>query len=215
MRIDVHNIQRQSLIEIEVDPKRPPVVVKVPQSVGMREAAPGPEIDLRWEQALDDRGYLRRCPVCECRELFVRRDFPQAVGMILVAVAIIASLVLFGLGYVRASWVVLGLMVAVDAGILHLLTGHCLVCYRCRSEFRDLPISEDQHGWDLATGESIAPSMISPRTIHPMGREKTNDDHASQAIETGQALDLWRRRPWFGGGGSSHGRGMDGCGGAG
>ncbi len=42
--------------------------------------------------------------------------------MILVAAAIIASLVLFGLGYVRASWVVLGLMVAVDAGILHLLT---------------------------------------------------------------------------------------------
>ena len=46
----------------------------------------------------------------------------------------------------------LALVVLIDA-IIYFFAGRCLVCYRCRTEFRDTPIRADQPGWELATGE--------------------------------------------------------------
>ncbi|MEX0777250.1 MAG: hypothetical protein WD042_16220 [Phycisphaeraceae bacterium] len=145
MRIDLRNLQRKRLFQVTVDTATPPPIVKAPEGHGQ-------DVYLEWSSAFDDHGHLRRCPVCGCRELFVRKDFPQVTGFILVVLAALLSMVLFGIRQVFAAVVVLMVLVLVDA-VIYFFAGRCLVCYRCRSEFRQLPIREDHPGWDLAVGE--------------------------------------------------------------
>ncbi len=143
MRIDLRNIKGAFLFSVDVDPGQP---TAKPIDGGCSE------VHLHWDHALDDRGGLQRCPVCECRELFARKDFPQATGLTIVVVAAVTALVMFGLGRVTWAILVLGGVALIDAFIFP-FAKRCLVCYRCRSEFRRLPIRSDHPGWDLATGE--------------------------------------------------------------
>lgn len=143
MRIDLKNSERQRLFAVELDTRRPSVV---------RSPEGTTEIYLNWDQAIDDQGYLRRCPVCGCRELFVRKDFPQVTGMAIIVLAAVMTMVLFGFDQVIAGLVVLGAVALIDA-VIYLFTNRCLVCYRCRSEFRKLPIRREHRGWNLSIGE--------------------------------------------------------------
>ena len=96
---------------------------------------------------------LSTCPRCGCRELFVRKDFPQKVGIAIVIIAGVAFLILassrqrFYLG----ALVLLG-AAAVDA-VLYALVPKITVCYRCRAEFRDAPLNPQHGGYELALGE--------------------------------------------------------------
>lgn len=153
MRIDIQDPSR---------PGRPPVRVEIAHDpagqppVELRGASKIPGDDLAthldWDRAFDSSGYLRCCPVCGCGEFFVRKDFPQGLGLAVVVAAAGVALVLFGSGRVAWGFGVLAAVAGVDAAI-YALVPRCLVCYRCRSEFRDIPIPPGQGGWDLATGE--------------------------------------------------------------
>jgi len=96
---------------------------------------------------------LTTCPKCGCRELFLRKDFPQKLGLAIVIVAGTSFLVLAA----WPRWFYLGVLVLLGAVvidvILYLLVRTITVCYRCRSEFRDVPINPDHHGYELAVGE--------------------------------------------------------------
>src|SRR5689334_10290817 len=91
---------------------------------------------------------LETCPACGCGDLFVRKDFPQKLGLGLVIVAGIAFIVLaarpatFWIG----AWVLVGAAV-IDA-ILYAMVGRVTVCYRCRAEFRDVPVNPSHHGFE-------------------------------------------------------------------
>ena len=136
MRIDIHNSSRELLFSEQVDPP----------AAGVRD------VPLNWDRVLDKNGHMRRCPVCQCRELFVRKDFPQKLGLAMVIMAAGSALVLFSIGYALAAFGVLGVMAVIDA-MVYVLTPRCLVCYRCRSEFRETPIATDHCPWELPTGE--------------------------------------------------------------
>ena len=110
------------------------------------------EIYLEWDGAFDDHHHLRRCPACGCKELFARKDFPQVTGFVIVVAAAVCATALFGANEVIWGLVLLALVVLIDA-IIYLFAGRCLVCYRCRSEYRNTPIKTDHPGWELATGE--------------------------------------------------------------
>lgn len=133
MKIDLRNSDRQRLFSVTVDAKSPPGIVKPP------EGDSGPHVSLNWDEAIDDEGHLRRCPACGCRELFVRKDFPQVTGFVIIAFACVVSIVLFGWRHEGAALAVLGVVAVID-GLIFFFTGKCVVCYRCRSEFRKLPI---------------------------------------------------------------------------
>lgn len=96
---------------------------------------------------------LDACPSCGCRDLFVRKDFPQKLGLAIVIVAGITFLVLAS----RPRWFFLGAVVLVLAAaldaVLYLVVGKVTVCYRCRAEFRDVPVNPDHAGFELATAE--------------------------------------------------------------
>jgi len=148
VRIDLRSLDRKRLFRVEVNPEHPPSVVQGPPETDYA----GKEVFLDWDRALDDEDHLRRCPVCGCRELFVRRDFPQVTGFVVVVLAAVISLVLLGRGSPVLAVAVLAAVVLIDVAFFF-FTGRCLVCYRCRSEYRNLPIPKDHPGWDLAVGE--------------------------------------------------------------
>jgi len=96
---------------------------------------------------------LTNCPRCGCREFFVRKDFPQKLGMSIVVVAGVTFLVLAAsrqLFYLGA--LVLLAAVGVDV-VLYTLVPKMTVCYRCRTEFRGVPLNPEHGGYDLAVGE--------------------------------------------------------------
>ena len=104
------------------------------------------------ETAVAD-GRLTRCLVCPSTDLFVRKDFPQRVGLAIVVVAGIAFLVLAA----RRNNFYLGAIVLIAALLIdalgYFLVGMVTVCYRCRSEFRDVPINPAHEPFELAVAE--------------------------------------------------------------
>ena len=92
------------------------------------------------------------CPKCGCRELFVRKDFPQKLGLGLVALAAVSFLVLSA--WRPTFWLgatVLAAAALFDA-LLYGFVPKITVCYRCRAEFRG-PLNAKHEGYDLAVGE--------------------------------------------------------------
>ena len=150
MQIDVRDRKRQWLFSVDLDLSDPPSAVRPP-------AGGQPEIYLDWDQAIDDTGHLRRCPVCGCRELFVRKDFHQVTGLLIVVVAGIVAMVLFGTRHIKWALTVLGLVAVIDA-VVYLYVRRLLVCYQCRSEFRKLRIRRDHPRWNLSIGEKYRSS---------------------------------------------------------
>jgi hypothetical protein len=47
--------------------------------------------------------------------------------------------------------------------IIYFFAGRCLVCYCCRSEFRNTPIDRHHRPWDVAVGEQY---RTPPHTSH-------------------------------------------------
>jgi len=96
---------------------------------------------------------ITACPNCACRDLFVRKDFPQKTGLSVVVIAGVAFLVLaarretFHLGV----WVLVA-AAAVDA-LLYFFVPKVTTCYRCRSDFRRVPPNPDHGPFELAVAE--------------------------------------------------------------
>ena len=99
------------------------------------------------------RESLSACPKCGCTDLFVRKDFPQKLGLAIVVVAAVAFLALASRPrYFYLGALVLVAAVVIDAAI-YLFVGKVTVCYRCRAEFRNVPVNPEHEGFDLAVAE--------------------------------------------------------------
>jgi hypothetical protein len=85
--------------------------------------------------------------------LFIRKDFPQRLGL---GIVIIAAVTFLWLASSRQRFY-LGAIVLLSAAILdaalYWFVPKITVCYRCRAEFRDVPINPDHEGYELAVGE--------------------------------------------------------------
>jgi len=96
---------------------------------------------------------LQTCPACGCRDLFIRKDFPQKLGMGLVILAGVTFLVLAAnpSTFYIGAWILVAAAI-VDA-IIYACVGKVTVCYKCRAEFRDRPLNPKHEGFELATAE--------------------------------------------------------------
>ena len=96
---------------------------------------------------------LKSCPACGCRDLFIRKDFPQKVGLAVVVVAGMAFLILAArpATFYIGVWVLV-VSVLVD-GVLFFFVPKITVCYRCRAEFRGRPLNPRHGPFELAVAE--------------------------------------------------------------
>ena len=97
-------------------------------------------------------GSVNRCLVCPSTDLFVRKDFPQRLGVLIVVVGIIGSSIAWGLGYPILTFGVLFATALVDV-VLYALVPDALMCYRCSAMYRGSARLEDHRAFDLETHE--------------------------------------------------------------
>lgn len=95
-----------------------------------------------------------RCAVCSGQEMFVRKDFPQRIGLAIVVVFGIASIYFFRTNVVL-SWIILASAVLIDL-FIYALIGRVTTCYACRAEYRGCQVPPEHRGFDLATSEKYA-----------------------------------------------------------
>jgi hypothetical protein len=96
---------------------------------------------------------IEKCPHCGCRELFIRKDFPQKLGLSIVVIAGLSFLVLAASRSRFYLGVIVLIIAAIVDALLYAIVPRITVCYRCRAEFRDRPINPEHHGFELAVGE--------------------------------------------------------------
>jgi ribosomal protein S27E len=95
---------------------------------------------------------LSRCLVCPSSELFVRKDFSQALGVTIVVLGFVISSVFW---YYRMPLWTYGVLFAtalIDV-VLYLTVGNVLQCYRCQAQYRGVPGLDQHEPFDLETHE--------------------------------------------------------------
>lgn len=93
-----------------------------------------------------------RCAVCGGTEMFVRKDFPQRLGLIIIVIFGLLAIYYFRISVVKAFGV-LGCAVLLDLAIYFFIGGKVTTCYTCRAEYRKCNLNPTHEGFDLATSE--------------------------------------------------------------
>ena len=150
MRIELRNLAGRRLGQIEVDPSTRPVRVALP-----RAAHPGESTDvfLRWDEAIDDAGALRRCVICGCDELYVRKSTPQVTPFIILLAFIGALVAALGFANHPAAIAALILLLVVDIATLIVAT------------FTGATIARYMRPWDRAVVERM--KQARPEELEP------------------------------------------------
>ena len=94
---------------------------------------------------------LQKCALCGGEEMFIRKNFPQITGLLIVLVAGLISVLYLRTNTALAYGVLAAAMLA-DA-IIYYLVGVVTVCYRCRTEYWGAARNQDHDWFDLATSE--------------------------------------------------------------
>ena len=92
-----------------------------------------------------------RCVVCGGSELFIRKDFPQRLGVAVVVVFGLVAIYYFSIS-VLIAWSILAAAVLIDL-VIYAFLGKVTTCYACRAEYRKCPLNPVHEGFDLATSE--------------------------------------------------------------
>jgi len=103
-------------------------------------------------ERVDPQGGVSRCLVCPSRELFVRKDFPQRLGVAIVIAGFAASSVAWYYHQVIATYAILLGTALVDV-ILFLVMGNVLECYACHAQYRGARDLEEHGTFDLEVHE--------------------------------------------------------------
>lgn len=94
---------------------------------------------------------LRKCAMCAGQEMFIRKNFPQKTGLLIVVAAALIS-VLFLKANIMLAYGILAAAVLVDL-VIYYVIGVVTVCYRCRTEYWGLYRNEEHEWFDLAASE--------------------------------------------------------------
>lgn len=86
-------------------------------------------------------GELDRCVVCPSRDLFVRKDFPQRLGVAIVATGFLLSSIAWYYQNFMATYGILFGTALLDV-LVFALRGNVLECYACHAQYREASLAE-------------------------------------------------------------------------
>ena len=95
---------------------------------------------------------ITRCLVCPSTELFVRKDFPQRLGVTLVVLGFIGSSIAWAYYQVFLTFAMLFVTALIDF-VLYVFMGDSLMCYRCGAQYRGVQEMDAHGAFDLTTHE--------------------------------------------------------------
>ena len=99
-----------------------------------------------------DGDELHRCLVCPSKELFIRKNFPQRLGVMIVVLGFAISCVTWYFRLVIPTFAVLFATAGIDV-LLYLLMGNALQCYRCQAHYTGVQGLESHSPFDLEIHE--------------------------------------------------------------
>ncbi|MBI3865289.1 MAG: hypothetical protein HY290_25730 [Planctomycetia bacterium] len=112
--------------------------------------------ECRWSRPIPpgaiQAGAPQACLVCGCGDLWRQKDFPQKLGLAIVALGGILSTIAFSLYMPLTS---LGVLLAFALADLLLFTfmKDVLVCYSCHARYRNAELRDDHPRFNLETAE--------------------------------------------------------------
>jgi len=83
----------------------------------------------------DGEPRLERCLICPSTELFLRKDFPQRLGVGIVVAGLAASCVTWAWREMLLTFAILFGTALIDV-VLYFCVPDCLTCYRCGARYR-------------------------------------------------------------------------------
>jgi hypothetical protein len=95
---------------------------------------------------------VKRCLICPSTDLFVRKDFPQHLGVLIVVVGIVGSSIAWYYTNILWTFGILFLTALADV-LLYSLVGDALMCYRCHAQYRGVDEMDSHGAFDLETHE--------------------------------------------------------------
>lgn len=113
---------------------------------------------------------LRRCLACPSQELFVRKDFPQRLGVAIVVAGLAASCVAWANRELLATFGILFGTALLDV-VLFLFMPNCLSCYRCGARYSGDGVTSELGGhqfgaFDLETHEKHRQLVARTKRLH-------------------------------------------------
>ena len=90
-----------------------------------------------------DSQAISQCVICRSHDLFIRKDFPQRLGVIIVVAGSLASCYAWYRHALFLTFGILFITAAIDV-LLYLLVRDAIVCYRCGAHYRGYD-DDDSH----------------------------------------------------------------------
>lgn len=174
MRVDVRQPDRTRVGRLEVDPAARPTRARTIDT--------DREVFLEWEAATDDAGRLRRCVVCGCRDLYSVRTFPQLTGFVVVLAFAGAALGILGGGLAENPLVLAALVIVLVLDVASLVFRRFrLVCYQCRTSYREIEVARQHRPWDRAVAARHARDSNAQETSPDDGLRRDADSSVPPA----------------------------------
>ena len=99
------------------------------------------------------------CLACGCEDIWRQKDFPQRVGVLMVAIGALVSTIFWW--FMMPEWAIgVLLLFALLDGVLYTLMRDVLVCYRCGSRHRHAPLDGRHERFNLETHERYRQEAI-------------------------------------------------------
>ena len=103
--------------------------------------------------------HVHCCVICPSEELYVRKDFPQRLGIAIVVLSVILSTITWYYRMIYLTYGIFFAMAAIDFALWFIM-GNLLQCYRCQTQYRDITGLESHTGFDLETHEKHRQQLI-------------------------------------------------------
>jgi hypothetical protein len=111
-------------------------------------------------------GQLAACAACGNPELYRKKDFPHRLGLALLAASCLAFLAANLIYRQWWGWAIL-LGTALLDGVLYLVVGDAVVCYRCGAVHHALPVPPRQPPFELGTAERYRQERLRREQLKP------------------------------------------------
>lgn len=115
---------------------------------------------------------VERCLVCGSKELFIRKDFSQRLGVAIIATGFIASTITWFYYWRIATYCILFGSALLDV-VLYFMVSNLLECYRCHSQYRGIPGLEAYEPFSLEVHEKYRQQEIRTREAERAARHPT------------------------------------------
>ncbi|MBI3823069.1 MAG: hypothetical protein HY289_10380 [Planctomycetes bacterium] len=99
------------------------------------------------------------CVICGNHELYKKKDFPHWLGMTILVAALILSTLTYYAYEKWWSWMFLIGSAIID-GVMYLLVGDVIVCYRCEAHHRGFTTTAAHEPFEITIGERYRQERI-------------------------------------------------------